>query len=235
MFPWDKECDRQNFLPFWAIFCSFTTLTTWKIKNFEKMKKWKKKKNTWRYYHFTNVYQKWQSNDVLFLRYRAQQTEFFVILGCFLCFYLTNNTKKSTFWKKERKKPLEISSFYTSVPKTTIIFYTVPEILPVTGVIFIFPFQAIFCPFRPQTAQKIKIYKKWRKKKKTLEKSSFYTGTKYYDQMMFGSLDMVHNKLTDRRTDGWTNRRTDRWKKWHIEVGAPTKKGLLWMHSYTFQ
>ena len=64
MFPWDKECDRQNFLPFWAIFCSFTTLTTWKIKNFEKMKKWrKKKKNTWRYYHFTNVYQKWQSND----------------------------------------------------------------------------------------------------------------------------------------------------------------------------
>ena len=36
---WDVECDRQNFLSFWAIFCPFTPLTTQKIKI---LKKWKK-------------------------------------------------------------------------------------------------------------------------------------------------------------------------------------------------
>ena len=35
---WDMECDGQNFLSFWIIFCPFTPLTTWKIKIF---KKWK--------------------------------------------------------------------------------------------------------------------------------------------------------------------------------------------------
>ena len=52
---WDMERDKQNFLSFWSVFCPFTTLTTQKIKIF---KKWKK---TWKYYHFTNVYHKWQS------------------------------------------------------------------------------------------------------------------------------------------------------------------------------
>ena len=36
---WDMECDRHNFLSFWASFCCFTPLTTWKIKM---LKKWKK-------------------------------------------------------------------------------------------------------------------------------------------------------------------------------------------------
>ena len=31
-------------------------------------------KNTWRYYHFTHLHHKWQSYDVWFLRYGAQQT-----------------------------------------------------------------------------------------------------------------------------------------------------------------
>ena len=46
---WHTECDRQNFLSFWTIFCSFTTLKTQKIKD------------AWRYYHFTKVNYKWQS------------------------------------------------------------------------------------------------------------------------------------------------------------------------------
>ena len=29
---WNKRCDRQKFLTFWAIFCPFSPLTTWKIK-----------------------------------------------------------------------------------------------------------------------------------------------------------------------------------------------------------
>ena len=74
------------------IFCHFGLLlpfyplTTWKIKIL------KNEKNTWRYYHFTHVYHKWQSYDVWFLRYEAWRTEFF-ILDCFLPFYL------QTTWK----------------------------------------------------------------------------------------------------------------------------------------
>ena len=36
---WDMECNRQNFLSFWTIFCPFTPLWTQKIKI---LKKWKK-------------------------------------------------------------------------------------------------------------------------------------------------------------------------------------------------
>ena len=42
---------ERTFLPFWIIFWPFTTLTTRKIKTFKKCK------TTWRYYHFTKVYQ----------------------------------------------------------------------------------------------------------------------------------------------------------------------------------
>ena len=37
---WKMESNRYNFLSFWAIFCPFTQLATWKIKI---LKKWKKK------------------------------------------------------------------------------------------------------------------------------------------------------------------------------------------------
>ena len=52
----------------------------------EKSKFWekKKKKSSWRYHHFTHVYQKSSSYDVWFLRYGISQTECFDILGHFL-------------------------------------------------------------------------------------------------------------------------------------------------------
>ena len=40
---WYMECDKQNFLSFWTVFCSFTHLTTEKIKF--KKKKEKETKN----------------------------------------------------------------------------------------------------------------------------------------------------------------------------------------------
>ena len=64
----------------------------------------KNEKNNRRYHHFTHftqVYHKWKSYDVWFLRYGARQTEFFIILGHFLPFYPTN-PKKSKFWKNEK-------------------------------------------------------------------------------------------------------------------------------------
>ena len=65
-----------------------------------------------------------------------------------------------------------------------------------------------------------------------------YVRTKNYDQMMYGSWDMVCDRWTDRRTDGWIDGQMDRQmgrqtdgqidgrKKWHIEVGAPPKKSV---------
>ena len=52
-----------------------------------------------------------------------------------------------------------------------------------------FLFWAIFCPFTPLTAWKMKISKKWRK---TLEISSFYTSdAKNHDHMLYCSWDMA--------------------------------------------
>ena len=75
----------------------------------------KNEKTTWRYYHFTHVYHRWQSYDVWFLRYWGRQTKFFVVLDHFLPFYHPKNPKKNKFWKNE-KKCLEILPFYTSLP-----------------------------------------------------------------------------------------------------------------------
>ena len=62
----------------------------------------KMKKNTWRYAHFTNVYHKWQSYDVWFLRYWVGQTDFFPILGHFLPFYRTKNLQNQNFEKLKK-------------------------------------------------------------------------------------------------------------------------------------
>ena len=59
---WDMEHDEHNFLLFWTFFCPFTSLRARKIKI---LKTWKK---IWRYYHFTQVYQKSSSYVILFLR-----------------------------------------------------------------------------------------------------------------------------------------------------------------------
>ena len=55
-----------------------------------------------------------------------------------------------------------------------------------------FSFWAIFCPFIPLTAKKIKILKKW-KKKMPGDIIIWHICTKNYDQMMYGSWDMVRN------------------------------------------
>ena len=51
-----------------SYFGPFSAILPPKSPKKQNFKKWKKK-NTWRYYHFTNVYQKLWSHDVRFLRY----------------------------------------------------------------------------------------------------------------------------------------------------------------------
>ena len=50
---WDMDSNRQNFLS----------------------KFWKNEKHIWGCYYLTNVYHKWKSYDLWFLRYRVQQTK----------------------------------------------------------------------------------------------------------------------------------------------------------------
>ena len=60
-----------------------------------------------------------------------------------------------------------------------------------------FSFWAIFCPFTSLKAQKIKIKKNGKKRK---EISLLYTRTKNYDQMMYGSWDMMRHRRTEKMT-----------------------------------
>ena len=89
-----------------TILYPFSPLTPWKIKIL------KMEKKPWRYYHFTHVYQKWQSYDAWFLRYGAWQTDFFAILDHFLHFFSPNNPKNQTF-EKMKKTPGDIIILHT--------------------------------------------------------------------------------------------------------------------------
>ena len=117
------------------------------------MKKWKK---CLVISSFTLVYRKWQSYNKWFLRNEARQTEFWGILGIF-CPFNPLTTPKIKILKKW-KKCLEISSFYTSVPKMMIICYTLPEIQTRDGFNFYFSFWAVFCPLTTLTF--LQVYQK---------------------------------------------------------------------------
>ena len=115
-------------------FSSFTPLWTQKIRNFNK---WKKHLKIWKYYHFTNVYHKWQSFEVWFLKYKVQQTEFFVILDHFLPFHSHNNPKSQNF-EKIKKPPGDIITLHRStINDNHMMGCMVPEIMNTTDRIFV--------------------------------------------------------------------------------------------------
>ena len=67
---WDMASDRCNcYFSFWAIFCPF-------VPNSPKKSKFQKnEKSTWRYHHFTRVYQKFWLDDIKFLRNGVRQMD----------------------------------------------------------------------------------------------------------------------------------------------------------------
>ena len=115
---------------------------------------------------------------------------------------------------KKWKKNLEMSSFYTIVPKMMIIWYTIPKIWHVTDVM-LFLILGYFLHFYPLTCPKNENFKKM--KKKHLEISALYTCVPKI---------MIKWCIVPEK---WCvmDRRSDRRKKWHIEVGAPPKKSGL--------
>ena len=85
-----------------------------------------------------------------------------------------------------------------------------------------FSFWAIIFPFNPLRAQKIKIFKKW---KKRLEISSFYICV---PKIMIRWCTVPEILCaTDRRTDGQ--------KKWYTEAGAPPKNCVIFFKASCMQ
>ena len=161
---WDKEHNRQNFLSFWTIFCPFALLPPY---GSSKPKFWKNEENPWRYYHFTYVYQKWQSYDVWFLRYGVQQTHFFVILHHFFPFCILNPKNKK--FEKMKKTPEDIIILHMCTINDNHMIYGSWDMKHDRQNFL--SFWTIFCPFTLLTTRKIKILKNW---KQHLEVLSFY-------------------------------------------------------------
>ena len=117
----DMVHDRYNYLSFWAIFYPFTPLTTQKIK-FNKNEK--------------------TSGDIIILQKCTKNHDHMLYCSwdmvhdrcnCYFSFWaifcpFTPLTAQKIKIKKKWKKHLEISSFYTYVPKIMIRWCTVPEI-----------------------------------------------------------------------------------------------------------
>ena len=144
--------------------------------------------------------------DIWFLRYGAQQKEFFVFLHYFLHFYpLPPRSAHNNPWNqifKKIKKPL---------------CYTVPDILLVMNVIFIFCF-GYFLPIYPAKCRKNQNFlNEWNKMPGDI--ITLHIRAKNYGQMMYSSWDMACDSRIDRRRDG----QTVEWKKWHIEVDVLPK------------
>ena len=123
----------------WISFCHL-------LMNFEKPEKsefWRNgKKKCWRYHDFTHVYQKPQSYEVQFLRYRVKHV-FFVILGHFLPFYPPRHltTQKTKILKKWKKAPGDVIILNLCNKKNNHMMYAYSEIWSATDI--------IFCHFRP--------------------------------------------------------------------------------------
>ena len=108
------------------------------------------------------MYQKWQSYDLWFQRYRAQQTDFFVILDHFLTFFPPNNPKIKIL--KKWKKHLELLIIFLRT-------CTINDNHTMHGSWDmecdrqnVLSFRTIFCTFTLLKTQQIKILKKMKKK-----------------------------------------------------------------------
>ena len=132
------------------------------IKNWKKMKKMPADIIIVLHKH---VYHKWRSYNMWFLKYEMQQTEFFVILGNFLPFYLLT----TKFWKNEKTLGDIIILRMCTIHDNHMMYGSWD--MERDGQYFL-SFWTVFCSFTPLTTRKIKLLKKW---KKNLTMSSFYT------------------------------------------------------------
>ena len=107
----------------------------------------------------------------------------FFLFWTIFCLFTPLTAKKMKTSKKKKKKKKK---------KIMIICSTVPQIWCVTDIIFFFSFWAIFCPFTPITAQKMKISKKM--EKPSGDTIILHNSPKNHDHMLYCSLYMVHDR-----------------------------------------
>ena len=148
----DMKCDRQNFCHFGTFFALLPPLTTQKIKI---LKKWRK------HMEISSFYTSVPKIMIIYcsLDMASNRFNYFSFWAIFYPF--TSLTAQKIKILKKWKKHLEISSFYTSVPKIMIICYTVPEIWWVTDVI-IFHFGPFFALLPKKSKLKKNEKKAWR-------------------------------------------------------------------------
>ena len=171
---WDIE---QNVLKLIILghFLPFYPLKTPKIKIL------KNEKICWRY-HFTHVYQKSQSYDVWFLRYGVRQTEFFVIMDCFLPFYPPMDPENQNFDKM--KKTLEdIIILQMFAINDSHMIYGSSDIECNRQIFFVILDR--FLPFYPHNNPKNKNFEKL--KKETGDIITIHKCTKNHDHMLYCS------------------------------------------------
>ena len=129
---------------FWPFFCPFTPLKTQKIKILKKMKKKKPGDIIILYKRTIN------ENHMMHGSWDMKRDRHnFLSFEAIFCPFTPLTTRKIKILKSWKKNHLEISSFYTSVPKIMTICYTVPEIWRVTDIIFIFHFGLYFALLPP--------------------------------------------------------------------------------------
>ena len=108
----------------------------WKTQKIRILKKWKKKS----YQHFTRVYQKPQSYETQFLRHKEWKNENF---------------------KKIKKAPGDTTILHNCTKNNDHRLYCSWDMARDRCNCY-FLFWAIFCPFTPLKAQKMKFLKKWK-------------------------------------------------------------------------
>ena len=198
------ECDRQNFLSFWTSldqFLSFYPPNNPKNQNFEKMKQGPGDIIILHMYTINDNHMMYRSWDI-----KRGEQNFFVILERFFAprppFSPTDNLKNKNFEKmkkkKKKKKAGDIIILHESTKNNDHMLYCSWDMVRDACNCY-FSFWAFFCHFIPLAAQKIKIWKK-RKKRKHSEILSFYT---CLPKIMIRWYTVPEIWCaTDRRTDG---------------------------------
>ena len=114
-------------------------------------------KNTWTYYNFTHLHHKWQSYDVWFLRYGAQQTEFFSHSGPFFALLPAPYGLENQNFGKMNNTSEDIIILQMRTINYSHMMYGSCD-MKCNRQNFL-SFWSTFCPFTPLTTRKIKILK----------------------------------------------------------------------------
>ena len=178
---WDMECDRQIFCELRPLFALLHSHNP-ENQSFEKMKP-----NIWRYYHFTNLYHKWQSYDAWFLRYGTPDITF-CHLDHFLPFYLLKIQNIKILKKWNKKSGYVIISEICITNDNHMMHGSWDMERDRHNFLSLW---TIFCPFTHLSTEKIKIIKRW---KEFMEILSFYVCSINETHMMYGSCVMEHNR-----------------------------------------